>query len=236
MSLPKLTVRAALQGVGQKLVHLRNARRNAQVNRPVSDLNNKTSDDIRVNLKAQISIRHVKDSNFQGLIFKLRSGSQNKRDSDGEEAYLVGNLEFLSLPNVLRLRNSGLQSRQRLAVQLLLTAELVFGSYHNHERQYARWITYGCTCNGQFNLAPVGAHQLSKLFADTLEKAQSVVLGKSVQEVLNGVRLISTTCVFLELGHDSRLVLSTQCGCLHNDGQLGVSFVDFVQGGEGFCN
>jgi len=51
----------------------------------------------------------------------------------------------------------------------------------------------------------VSAHESSELLADTLEGAQTVVLGQSSEEVLQNVTLVGTGNL-LELGNDLLLV------------------------------
>lgn len=71
-----------------------------------------------------------------------------------------------------------------------------FNGSHNVE------CSYLSTSDPQLDLALASAHQLGELLADALQQTQSVVLGQSVEEILDSTALVSATSVFLELGHN----------------------------------
>lgn len=97
----------------------------------------------------------------------------------------------------------------------------------------SRRTTYSSAGDGELNLASGSTHQLAELCANTLEKSQAVVLGERVEEVLDGVGLVLTTGVLLELSDDSGLVLSGEGRRLHDVGELWVLNVDLREGAEG---
>lgn len=66
--------------------------------------------------------------------------------------------------------------------------------------------TYSSGSDNELDLAPGGAHESGELLSNTLKDAQSVVLGKRLEEVLDGVALVLATKVLLELGNDAGLV------------------------------
>ena len=90
--------------------------------------------------------------------------------------------------------------------------------------------SYRSAGDGQLNLTASSTHELAKLLTDTLQERKSVVLGKSVQEVLDSLRLL--TGVLLKLGNNGRLVLGGKGRSSHDSGKLGILVVDFVQGQE----
>lgn len=97
----------------------------------------------------------------------------------------------------------------------------------------SRRTTYSSAGDSELNLAPGSTHQLAELGADTLEKSQTVVLGESVEEVLDGVGLVLATGVLLELSDDGGLVLGGEGRCLHDVGELWVLDIDLREGAEG---
>lgn len=92
--------------------------------------------------------------------------------------------------------------------------------------------THRSAGNSQFNFTSGSTHQLSKLLTNSLQKCQSIVLGQSFQEVLDGITLILTTGVFLELLDDLRLVGCRESGCLHDGSELSIFLEDVVEGLE----
>lgn len=84
---PSTNIGNSLQSVAEELVHLRNLGRHGEVDCAVANLDDKSANDIGVDL--------------------------------------VGQLDLLSLADVLRLRDSGLQAGQGAAVQLLRVTVLV---------------------------------------------------------------------------------------------------------------
>lgn len=93
--------------------------------------------------------------------------------------------------------------------------------------------TYSSAGNGKLNLAPGSTHQLAELGADTFEEGQAVVLGESVEEVLDSVGLILATGVLLELSDDGGLVIGGEGRRLHDVGELWVLDIDLLEGAEG---
>lgn len=77
--------------------------------------------------------------------------------------------------------------------------------HHTYERYINQAITYLSTGDAELDLTTVSAHESSELLADTLEGAQTVVLGQSSEEVLQNVTLVGTGNL-LELGNDLLLV------------------------------
>ncbi|KXS94400.1 hypothetical protein AC578_7792 [Pseudocercospora eumusae] len=92
------------------------------------------------------------------------------------------NLQFLALTNVLALAHSVLELLHDLVVQ---------------------WRSAG---NSHLHLSACSTHQLRKLLSHTVQYSQSVVLGKSLEEVLNSVGLVLHVDGLLDLGDDLLLV------------------------------
>lgn len=93
--------RVDLQRVIEELVHLGDAARDAEVDGPVADLDDKATDDVGVDLGGcQLS----STPRMRWILGKT---------------YLVGDLELLALADVLRLGDGGLQPGKSLVVQLL---------------------------------------------------------------------------------------------------------------------
>lgn len=91
--------------------------------------------------------------------------------------------------------------------------------------------THRSADNGHLDFALGGAHQLLKLLADALQETQSVVVGQSLEEVLDGLVLLGSD-VLLEDGDDGLLVLLGQSGCQKDLCKLGVLVVYIVEGGQ----
>lgn len=92
--------------------------------------------------------------------------------------------------------------------------------------------TYSSRGDDQLGLTLLGAHQGGELLANTLEDAQSVVLGKSLEEVLDGLILLSANLV-LELGNDLGLVGEAESGSDKDLLELGVALEEGGQALEG---
>lgn len=88
--------------------------------------------------------------------------------------------------------------------------------------------TYRSAGNVQLDLSPVRAHQLSELLRDALERTQPVVLGKSLEQVLDDAVLVVAQ-VLLELGHNLLLVLDGEGGRTEHRGELGILLEDVAQ-------
>lgn len=58
--------------------------------------------------------------------------------------------------------------------------------------KHSSWSSYLSTGDVEVDLAAVSAHQGSELLADTLEGTETVVLGESLEEVLEDTSLIGT--------------------------------------------
>ena len=90
-----------LQGVGEELVHLGDLGRDGEVDGPVANLNNQSSNDLRVDLCLLVS-----------CVYRQRTSAR-------EDSYLVGDLELLALADVRGLGHSALEPVQGLVVQRL---------------------------------------------------------------------------------------------------------------------
>lgn len=84
----------------------------------------------------------------------------------------------------------------------------------------------------QLNLTTVGAHQSSELLADTLEGRKAVVLGQSLEEVLEDVGLVGTGNL-LQLLDDLLLVGHGERRSAEDGGQLGVGLQGLAEGSDG---
>jgi hypothetical protein len=83
----------------------------------------------------------------------------------------------------------------------------------------------------QLNLTTVGAHQSTELLADTLEGSETVVLGQSLEEVLDDVGLVGTGNL-LELLDDLLLVGNGQGRSAEDGDQLGVGLQGLAEGSD----
>jgi hypothetical protein len=83
----------------------------------------------------------------------------------------------------------------------------------------------------QLDLTTVGAHQGSELIADTFEGRETVVLGQSLEEVLEDVGLVSTGNL-LELLDDLLLVGNGQGRSAEDGNQLGVGLQGLAKGSD----
>ena len=72
-------------------------------------------------------------------------------------------------------------------------------------------------------------HELFKVVTHALQYAQSIVLGQSVEEILDCAALVHAAGVLLELSHDLRFVARGQGGCAEDGGQLVIGFEDLVE-------
>lgn len=84
----------------------------------------------------------------------------------------------------------------------------------------------------EVDLTTVSAHQSSELFADTLEGAETVVLGKGLEEVLDDTSLVGTGDLS-ELLDDGLLVGGGQGGGAEDGGQLLVGLEGLAEAGDG---
>lgn len=91
--------------------------------------------------------------------------------------------------------------------------------------------TYGSGSDGHLDLTTGSTHKSVKLGANTLEERQSVVLSKSLEEVLDS--LVSSSGVLLELSNNLALVLGRQSWRLHDLAELGVGAENAVELCEG---
>lgn len=85
-----------------------------------------------------------------------------------------------------------------------------------------RPFAYLSASNGHLNLTTGSRHDLAKLLANALQKAQSVVLGKGLEEVLDG--RVAAASLLGELGDNGRLVLGAQRGSGQDGTELLVLF------------
>lgn len=91
---------------------------------------------------------------------------------------------------------------------------------------------YLSASDNKINLAPISTHQGGELLAHTLQNPQSVVLGKSLQEVLNGVILAGYTSNLLQFLDDLRLIASGQGRGAQDGGELCILLEHFREGRE----
>lgn len=77
----------------------------------------------------------------------------------------------------------------------------------------------------------MGAHQSTELLADTLEGTETVVLGQSLEEVLEDVGLVGTGNL-LELLDDLLLVGNGQGRSVEDGDQLGVGLQGLAKGSD----
>lgn len=78
----------------------------------------------------------------------------------------------------------------------------------------------------------MGAHQSTELLADTLEGGETVVLGQSLEEVLEDVRLVGTGNL-LQLLDDLLLVGHGEGRSAEDGDQLGVGLQGLAEGSDG---
>ena len=91
--------------------------------------------------------------------------------------------------------------------------------------------THLSTDDLHLDLTAGSGHDLVELLADTLEEAETVVLGEGVEEVLDGGG--AGAGLLGELGDDGGLVLVAQGRGLEDGGQLGVLLDDGGEAGQG---
>ena len=85
------------------------------------------------------------------------------------------------------------------------------------------WCTYSSAGDGQLDLTAGGAHEGSELVGNTLKLVESVVLGESLEEVLDGVVLVLDIERLLDLGNDLLLIGGVEGGGIKDGLELGVS-------------
>jgi hypothetical protein len=90
---------------------------------------------------------------------------------------------------------------------------------------------YLSTGDVEVDLAAVSAHQSSELLADTLKGAETVVLGKGLEEVLDDTGLVGTGDLS-ELLDDGLLVGVGQGGGAEDGGQLLVGLEGLGEAGD----
>lgn len=92
-------------------------------------------------------------------------------------------------------------------------------------------MSYLSTGDVQFNLATVSTHQSRELLGDALEQTETVVLGQSLEEVLDDVALVAGE--LLQLLDDLLLVADGEGGRGDDAGQLAVGLEGLTESGEG---
>jgi hypothetical protein len=95
--------------------------------------------------------------------------------------------------------------------------------------------TYSSAGDGQLNLTTGSAHEGTELLGNTLKLVQSVVLGQSLEEVLDGVVLVLDTEGLLDLGNDLRLVGFAEGGGLKDSLESGISLEGGMEVLETLC-
>lgn len=155
--------------------------------------------------------------------------------------YSVLDGKLLALADIGGLGNSLLQSRESSLVELLqesrVSAYVPFPiPLHNlsqiqSESHSSVENTYSSAGNVHLNLASCSGHQGTELLADATEEAKSVVLGKGLEEVLDGIVL--GTGLLDELLDDDGLVLNGQGRGGEDGGELGVVLEESAELGEG---
>jgi len=93
-------------------------------------------------------------------------------------------------------------------------------------------FTYSSADNGQLNLTARGAHEGAELLGNTLKLVEPVVLGQSLEEVLDGVVLVLATERLLDLSNDLCLVAGVEGGGLKDGLELDVSLEGGSEGLE----
>ena len=92
-------------------------------------------------------------------------------------------------------------------------------------------ITHLSAGNPHLHLTASSRDDGVELLADATQETQTVVLGKGIEEVLDGRS--AGAGLLGELGDDGGLVLGAERGSGKNLGELGVLLDDVAQGGEG---
>ena len=150
----------------------------------------------------------------------------------GRCAYFVGDLELLALADVGGLADGVLELRECLVVEGLQgkcqQKQPIFPLYASDMFRSFAYLSAG---DSHLNLTTGSRHDLAKLLADALEEAQSVVLGKGLEEVLDG--RAAGAGLLGELGDNGRLVLGAQRGSGQDGSKLVVLFDNGAEAGEG---
>lgn len=133
----------------------------------------------------------------------------------------------------MRLGDGRLEAVKGLVVQLLLKVVLAIIQFLTFPLLQASCKTYRSAGNNQLDLTTGGAHELAELVANALQDAQSVVLGESRQEVLDGLVGSRGAQGLLQLLNNGALIGIRQGRCAQDSGELGVLGNDVVQGVEG---
>lgn len=79
----------------------------------------------------------------------------------------------------------------------------------------------------------MSTHKGTELLANTLKNTQPVVLGKSVQEVLEDVTLVGAASELLQLPHDLLLVGGRESRGTNDGGELAVVLQDLAERSKG---
>lgn len=189
------------------LVELGDLGGNTEVNGTVTDLDDDTTDQIRVDL---FSVSVDDTSNNTGIGIHT----------------LVTTLSFL--PWV----NSDLETAFSRREMLLLSSSYLTVSLFCTLKTQKGKVKYLSTGDVQVQLAPVSTHESAELLANVLQNTQSVVLGQRGEEVLDGVPLV-TTSELLEFRHDLLLVSTRQSRGTDDRSQLAVRLEGLAEDSKG---
>lgn len=197
-----------LQGVVEELVHLGDAGGDAEVDGSVADLDDKSANDIRVDLVGDLELLALTD------VLGLGDGS---------------------LQAGQRLAVKSLQKRCQL-VSLLFVYFIFMDMSGSVSRGGGSIVRRRSVCTNlsagdlELDLAAGSRHNLSELLANTLQETQSVVLSESLEEVLDSLRVAAG--LLGQLVHNGGLVLGGQGRSSKDRGQLSIPLDDVVEVGE----
>lgn len=94
--------------------------------------------------------------------------------------------------------------------------------------------TYGSTGNSHLHLALSSTHQSRELLANALQYAQAVVCCQCLEEILDRVGLVNSSCVLLQFLDYLGLIAGTQSWRIKNFGEFGILFEDLGKTGQSF--
>lgn len=211
-----------LQGVVEELVHLGDAARDAEVDRPVADLDDEAANDVSVHLGGSLA-----SVSFPSVMA-------------AEGTYLVSDLERLASADVLRLGDGILQPAEGLGIQLLKPTSvnvpqhdplpIRIPSQPGHP-QPGSTPTYLSAGDNHLNLALRRRDQDAELLAHALEQPEPVVLRQRGEEVPD--RLAAGAGLLRQLLDHGALVLGRQRRRREDALELRVAGEEGLQGREG---
>lgn len=182
-----------LQSISEQLVHLGHLSRNTEIDSTITNLDNQSTLDIRVDLGHDLEFLALADIlGFGDCGFEAGKGA------------VVEGLYNVSI---------SFFKKRRRRMYLLYVYEM---------RMIKERKSYSSTRNHQLNLPTIRTHQHTKLLTHTLQNRQTVIIRQRDEQILNHTLLIRTSNMLLQLGNDLLFIARTKRRRTNDFRELGI--------------